>query len=110
MLRASVLVLLVLAEGANACTTILAGRLATIDGSVLCTHSNDGEGAIDPRLVHIPAADHAAGAKRPIYYAVEEWPRYVGHARGAKAYYRSLAGLRSHDLGCAAALRCFVPC
>eukprot|EP00966_Prymnesium_polylepis_P258359 5967825-Prymnesium_polylepis.1 len=76
-----------LLHATRSCTTILAGKDATIDGSVMVTHSNDGEGSIDPRLVHIPARDHAAVSKRPIYYAVEELPRYVGRARGAPAYY-----------------------
>jgi dipeptidase len=69
------------------CTTLIAGRGATVDGSTLATHSNDGEGNVDPRLVHIPARDHAPGSKRPIYWSPETFPRYVGFDRGADAYY-----------------------
>ena len=67
---------------ALACTTIVVGRAATTDGSVIVTHSNDGEGATDPRLVHIPAQTHSADTMRPIFYAPESYPRYVGSARG----------------------------
>lgn len=67
---------------AHGCTTIIVGKKASADGSVMCTHSNDGEGFQDPRLVHIPAADFPKGAMRPIFFAPESFPRYVGTARG----------------------------
>jgi len=78
--------LVLLVGSADACTTIIAGKKATSDGSVMCTHSNDGGGTTDPRLVKIPAADFAAGATRPIYWATEDYPRHVGSDRGAAAY------------------------
>lgn len=71
---------------ADACTTIIAGRLATSDGSVMCTHSNDGAGTTDPRLVRVPAQDYANGRLRPVYWATEEYPRYVGWDRHVAAY------------------------
>ncbi len=58
------------------CTTLIAGRLATTDGSTLCTHSDDGE--TDPRLAYVPAKDHPPGSVRNVYYDNEEYPRYIG--------------------------------
>jgi dipeptidase len=66
---------------AAACTTLIAGKDATTDGSVMVSHSNDGEFNTDPRLVHIPARDYdlsnPAERLRPIYAAPESYPRYV---------------------------------
>ena len=69
------------------CTSLGVGKKATVDGSTYISHSNDGEDDTDPRLVLIPAKDHADGALRPIYWAPENFPRYVGYDRGAEAYY-----------------------
>jgi dipeptidase len=91
MLPVPVLLLLFLhlAHQPLACTTIAAGRLATADGSVLVSQSDDGDGALDARLVAIPAADHPANATRPIFADGDGYPRYIG-AR-APPYYPTAA-------------------
>lgn len=71
----------------NACTVFVVGKDATIDGSVLVTHSNDGEFNTDPRLVKIPARDYQPNIQRPIYFSPESYPRYVGFDRGTTEYY-----------------------
>ena len=70
--------LLMVAAGVNSCSTIVAGPKATKDGSTFASHSNDGGGSTDGRLVSVPARDYPAGTLRPIYYATEDYPRYVG--------------------------------
>lgn len=84
--RPALLLLLLLMGGAQACTTIGVGRLATTDGSVFCSHSNDGEGDTDPRLVRIPSSDWPKGSVRDIYFSPESFPRYVGNARANATY------------------------
>lgn len=71
-----------LAQRADACSTVAAGKKATVDGSVLLTQSDDGEARGDPRMCYIPAADHKSGDMRPIYWDTEEYPRFVGNHRG----------------------------
>ena len=70
--------LLLTASTADACSTIVAGPKATKDGSTFASHSNDGGGSTDGRLMKVPARDYPQGALRPIYYATEDYPRYVG--------------------------------
>ncbi|OQA25854.1 MAG: Dipeptidase A [Verrucomicrobia bacterium ADurb.Bin345] len=60
-------VTLVALPPAFACTTILVGKDASADGSVMVSHSDDGLG--DGRLIYVPAMDHPAGALRPVFYA-----------------------------------------
>lgn len=81
---------LVLASPAWACSTFIAGKDATVDGSVLTTHSDDGEGNPDPRLVNIAAKDYPGaqiegcnwtvvpgGPMRPLLPDMESFPREV---------------------------------
>ena len=78
------------------CTVFLVGKDATTDGSVLVSHSNDGEFDTDPRLVKVPAQDHhspmddggvGSWPARPVYWSPEDYPRYVGTERGIPEYY-----------------------
>ncbi|EKX54792.1 hypothetical protein GUITHDRAFT_159096 [Guillardia theta CCMP2712] len=73
----------------RACTTILATPGSTVDGSTLNSHSNDGEGTVDPRLVRIAAADHEPNSLRDIFFAYEEYPRYIGYSRNVSEYFPS---------------------
>lgn len=49
---------------AGGCTVLLAARGATVDGSTLTSHTNDGEGTTDGRLFRVPAMDHPPLARR----------------------------------------------
>jgi hypothetical protein len=58
----------VLAVGVHGCTTIVVGKAATIDGSVMATHTDDAGTNSDARLGLLAAADHPANSRRPVYY------------------------------------------
>lgn len=89
----AVLVLNVISAGtALACTTLLVTKEASKDGSLMVGHSDDSE-LFDQRLAYVPAADHKPGSVRPVYYdasALGDMPeyhayelrRYVGTDRG----------------------------
>jgi dipeptidase len=72
---------------ASACTVFIVGKDASADGSVMCSHSNDGHFDTDPRLVKVPAMEYKPGDRRPVFYSPESYPRYVGHDRGIPEYY-----------------------
>jgi dipeptidase len=64
----------------DACTTLVVGRKATADGSVMAAHSADGGGNTDPRLVRIPGNvyDLSKSPTRAVFASPESYPRYVG--------------------------------
>ena len=68
---------------AHACTAYAAGKHATIEGSVIVSHSDDAAGDADGRISFVPAANHKVGMKRPVFPDTEAWPGYVGSARGS---------------------------
>jgi dipeptidase len=53
-------------EGAHSCTTILVGKAATVDGSVLMATSCDGN--IMGRIYTLPANEYPKDAKVPMFY------------------------------------------
>jgi dipeptidase len=59
----------------DACSTILAGRFATADGSVLISHSCDGD--VMGLVYVMPAQSYPAGTRLPMYWNV---PRPRTHA------------------------------
>lgn len=77
-------------HAAQACSTVVVGKGASVSGAVLISHSDDGEGAADPRLLRVPGAKHAKGSMRNIYWDTEDYPRYVGTDFGPE--YANLTG------------------
>jgi dipeptidase len=63
----------------DGCTSILVGRDASADGSVMTTHTCDC-GICDWTWRHVPAADHKAGSARRIYRISQykTWPPSEG--------------------------------
>ena len=75
-----------------ACTTIAVTKGASVDGSVLVAHSDDGE-MMDARIVYVPARNFPPGSIEPIYYdtcslgfkkefGATDYIRYAGIERG----------------------------
>jgi len=63
----------------DACTSILVGKNASADGSVMTTHTDDC-GVCDWTWRHVPASDHKAGSTRHIYHISQykTWPPSEG--------------------------------
>jgi dipeptidase len=55
---------------------MLVGKKASVDGSVMVTHSMD-EANNDFRLVYVPAKTHPLASQRPVYHDHEIYPRLV---------------------------------
>ena len=50
---------------ANACTSVVVGKKASVDGSVMTTHTCDGQ--YDARIRIIPGKEFEPGAMAPVY-------------------------------------------
>lgn len=79
-----------------ACTVFAVGKAATKDGSVLISHSDDGDPQNDARLLYVPAADHRPDEKRPIFHTAETFPRYLGDHMGPD--YRPNADTKGYNV------------
>ncbi len=66
------------ANPAEACTTLLITPGASADHSMYVTHSNDA-GLSDPSIVYVPAKDHPAGSRRPVYPSAIAWDELPSH-------------------------------
>ena len=64
---------------ADNCTSILVGKLASVDGSTMTTHTCDC-GLCDWTWRHVPSANHKPGEKRKIYHISQfkTWPPTEG--------------------------------
>ncbi len=63
------------------CTTIIVGRKATVDGSVMVAHSDDNE-LSDQRLIYVPGQEIKPGSQRDILPEHNRYPRIVSDQRG----------------------------
>ena len=61
------------------------------------THSDDGAGASDPRVSWIKAAEHVHPT-RPIWPDIEDYPRFVGTARG-QTYHKMEGQVETEPVG-----------
>jgi len=77
----SILILLFISSVAFSCTTIIAGKNATTDGSLFTSHTNDC-GRCDPRIAYVPAKDWEPGAMRAVYKFDLLYPRLCCYDRG----------------------------
>jgi len=73
----------------DACTTIGLGKLASVDGSTMTTHTNDCA-ECDPRLAKVPASSGVNSATSFVYLDKQNYPRYVGYSRGSTYYPENL--------------------
>ncbi|MCM1111021.1 MAG: C69 family dipeptidase [Clostridium sp.] len=83
------------AAEADACTSLIAGRNATADGSVIITYAADSH-TLYGELYNQPAADHPAGAMR----RVVEWDtgEYLGEIPEVTHTFRTIGNMNEHGL------------
>lgn len=78
-----------------ACTNMIVGKKASLDGSVMVTY-NDDAGSKFGHLCHFPAGTHAAGEMRKIY----DWEtkRYLGEIPEAPVTYNVVGNINEFQL------------
>lgn len=89
-----------LVHTADACTVIVAGRKATVDGSVLNSHTDCGP---DCRIQIVPGQTYPEGAMAPVYYGLltanqtgQEQPEILGYIPQARQTYTYFHSAYSH--------------
>ena len=77
------------------CTSLIAGKKATADGSVLVTYAADSH-TLYGELYHSPAADQAPGSMRKVY----EWDtgKYLGEIPQVAHTYSTVGNTNEHGL------------
>ncbi|MDE6571642.1 MAG: C69 family dipeptidase, partial [Duncaniella sp.] len=82
-------------QAAYPCTSLIAGKNATTDGSVFVTYAADSH-TLYGELYNTPAADHAPGAMRDIY----DWDsgRYLGKIPQPAHTYATIGNMNEHGL------------
>ena len=77
------------------CTSLIAGKNATADGSVLVTYAADSH-TLYGELYHTPAATHEPGAMRKIY----EWDtgKYLGEIPQPRQTYSTVGNMNEHGV------------
>ncbi|OQS01962.1 peptidase [Thraustotheca clavata] len=79
-LLVAIIAYLVVIDG---CTIVAVTKAASIDNTSLTAHTDDtGGGAVDLRLVHVPAMDHPPNSTRFVYGFHPGYPRLVTTTRG----------------------------
>ncbi|KAA6342307.1 Dipeptidase A [termite gut metagenome] len=83
------------ASGVFACTNLIVGKKASVDGSVIVSYSADSY-ALFGELYHYPAATHPEGAMRDIY----EWDtgKYLGKIEQAPETYNVIGNINEHQV------------
>ena len=97
-MKSQILTLVLAASGVAAgwaCTSLIAGKGATKDGSVLVSYAADSH-TLYGELYHHEGADHAKGEMRP----VTEWDtgRLLGHIPQAAKTYTTIGNMNEHGL------------
>lgn len=87
--------LLSAATGAMACTNLIVGKKASVDGSVMCTYSCDDYGMFI-KLQTYPAGKHAKGEMRKIY----NWEngKYMGEIPEAAETYNVVGNINEYQV------------
>ncbi|KAA6347328.1 Dipeptidase A [termite gut metagenome] len=83
------------AAGVFACTNLIVGKKASVDGSVIVSYSADSY-ALFGELYHYPAATYPEGAMRDIY----EWDtgKYLGKIEQTRETYNVIGNINEHQV------------